>query len=411
MSKQIICVIFICTLIFGSNAFSIKKKMNQDASPLCYAPNVYRTTEDVQQYPTCNVMKVADYFADNFDDAEISKICLHKYEFMDKNAKPYPIIEQCKRRNRFSDTFNYQNQALTTSDGDDYLNSAKLTGKLVEKDGEYIYQTHLNDSNGYIVMTTAPIGNTDDIANDSKLNAVCGGNFFNKLPDKDCFSGNVKVDGKYAKDNTILSFYRNLKANNISIVVMLTNFVEKVNNNVNCNCKVKADKYFAFNDDEDFSIKLPDHETSSGYLVNSKKIKFDENWTEEETRKLEEVIEMRELTFKDEENTPIHKVTHFHFKGWPDFGVPEGEKKEVLFELIDYVRGKMDQGENAIVHCTGGIGRTGTFISSILSSGLKRDAKFNLFKLITEVRKQRPEAVETDKQIGLIRENMKRTAL
>jgi len=406
MFRHCLYILLLIALFIGSNAISIKKKMNQDSLPLCYAPNVYRSTDDVKQYPTCRAMTVEDYFADDFNDAEISKICLHKYEFMDKNAKPYPIIEQCKRRNRFSDTFNYQNQALTNSEGDDYLNSAKLTGRLIEKDGEYKYQSGLNNEKGFIVMTTAPIGNTEDISEDSNLNAMCGGNFFNKLPDKDCFSGNVKVNGKYAKDNTILSFYRNLHKFNISIVVMLTNYVEKVNNNENCNCKVKADKYYAFNDNEDFMIKNTDHITDSGFSVHTRKLALDE-----ESIKNEKIIETRELTFKDSNGTPIHKVTHIHFKGWPDFGVPEGEEKEILFNMIDEIRINMDEGENVIVHCTGGIGRTGTFVSSVLSSGLKKNVRFNLFELITEVRKQRPEAVETEKQVGLLRENLKRTAI
>ena len=55
-----------------------------------------------------------------------------------------------------------------------------------------------------------------------------------------------------------------------------------------------------------------------------------------------------------------------------------------------------------IVHCTGGIGRTGTFISSVLTSKLNKNKKFDLVKFILELRKQRPDFVETETQVGFI---------
>ena len=60
-------------------------------------------------------------------------------------------------------------------------------------------------------------------------------------------------------------------------------------------------------------------------------------------------------------------IFHFHFKSWPDHGVPQ-DPGAVLGFLND-VNLKQDQmvkkGANpgpVIVHCSAGIGRTGTFI-------------------------------------------------
>lgn len=60
-------------------------------------------------------------------------------------------------------------------------------------------------------------------------------------------------------------------------------------------------------------------------------------------------------------------VFHFHFKAWPDHGVPQ-DPGTVLGFLND-INSKLEELENdgmqpgpMIVHCSAGIGRTGTFI-------------------------------------------------
>jgi protein tyrosine phosphatase len=80
-------------------------------------------------------------------------------------------------------------------------------------------------------------------------------------------------------------------------------------------------------------------------------------------------------------------------------------------KLIKFIRAKLDKGENTIVHCTVGFGRTGTFIASVLTSKLKENVKFNLFKFIIKLREKRSEFVETDKQVEFIMKNMLATSL
>ena len=50
-----------------------------------------------------------------------------------------------------------------------------------------------------------------------------------------------------------------------------------------------------------------------------------------------------------------HTLTHYHYTAWPDLGVPENNS-EVL-GLVRMVGGSMTP---MIVHCKGGVGRTGT---------------------------------------------------
>ncbi len=61
---------------------------------------------------------------------------------------------------------------------------------------------------------------------------------------------------------------------------------------------------------------------------------------------------------------------HFLFLGWPDMDVPKTrEDQRALLELIGLTRDKMGEAEEGketpprIVHCSAGVGRTGTFIA------------------------------------------------
>ena len=76
---------------------------------------------------------------------------------------------------------------------------------------------------------------------------------------------------------------------------------------------------------------------------------------------------LREFVISHEdEDTDPRTVTQFHFKAWPDHGVPHDPGAVLGF--LQSVTLKHDQyGDEAdsgpiVVHCSAGIGRTGTFI-------------------------------------------------
>jgi protein-tyrosine phosphatase len=57
-------------------------------------------------------------------------------------------------------------------------------------------------------------------------------------------------------------------------------------------------------------------------------------------------------------------VWHFLYKKWPDFGVPAFEDLDSFFTLMRLSRDKNASPENPrIVHCSAGVGRSGTFIA------------------------------------------------
>lgn len=57
-------------------------------------------------------------------------------------------------------------------------------------------------------------------------------------------------------------------------------------------------------------------------------------------------------------------VWHFLFAGWSDYGTPEGPDRDALLKLMTATAEKAKSFSNPrIVHCSAGVGRTGTFIA------------------------------------------------
>lgn len=80
------------------------------------------------------------------------------------------------------------------------------------------------------------------------------------------------------------------------------------------------------------------------------------------------------------------------------------EQVEEYADLVGRIVGFLREGRNTVVHCRGGIGRTGTVISSVLV-GLGHDAD-DAMKIASAARKN--EVPETEPQREYVREFAKR---
>ena len=88
-------------------------------------------------------------------------------------------------------------------------------------------------------------------------------------------------------------------------------------------------------------------------------------------------------------------VTHYHFTEWPDHGVPEA--KLSLISFIQRVRRDHPfDGPPLLVHCSAGVGRTGTFIVlDTMLQRIKNEENLYIYKFISEMRKRRTLMVQT----------------
>ena len=121
----------------------------------------------------------------------------------------------------------------------------------------------------------------------------------------------------------------------------------------------------------------------------------------------EENLVTRKFTVKDENSS--YELTQMHFISWPDHGIPEMDKVYNDFKkIIEEVENQHNEFLPVVVHCSAGIGRTGTFISFYnvhnIIKNFKKDESINLsiFNLVRKLKEQRMGLVENVLQYKLI---------
>ncbi|XP_013987527.2 receptor-type tyrosine-protein phosphatase alpha isoform X1 [Salmo salar] len=99
---------------------------------------------------------------------------------------------------------------------------------------------------------------------------------------------------------------------------------------------------------------------------------------------------------------PQRLVTQFHFTSWPDFGVPFTPIG--MLKFLKKVKTCNPQYSGPIVvHCSAGVGRTGTFIViDAMLDMMNTERKVDVFGFVTRIRAQRCQMVQTDMQYVFI---------
>lgn len=146
------------------------------------------------------------------------------------------------------------------------------------------------------------------------------------------------------------------ESDDVGVIVMLTQTIESG--------REKCGQYFPL-DPENPSMPLWVDENDP-FVSDEKHEKLDRNILGEVTL-LETIFdeksrsEIRKLELRLGSETKI--VWHFLFAGWADYSKPEGEDREALLQLIELSGSKCSPDNPRVVHCSAGVGRTGTFIA------------------------------------------------
>ena len=183
--------------------------------------------------------------------------------------------------------------------------------------------------------------------------------------------------------STIEDFWALIDENNVNVIVMLCNEIE--NNSEKCanywDERNKMEKYKISKVKAVGNAKIPQ------YII--REIKLFNNLTKKESI-----------------------VKQIHFVAWPDHGVPD-IKEGKIFLIFDEMIKFADKNRNdnpIVVHCSAGVGRTGTFISmyclykeiSKQYSENKREIKFSIFNLVRKLKEMRLYMVQTEVQYFFI---------
>lgn len=175
----------------------------------------------------------------------------------------------------------------------------------------------------------------------------------------------------------------------IAVIVMLTQTAEAG--------KEKCFQYFPLDEEAgNFRIEATDDDENS----QEGQVQLVETVYNEAARS---TVRKLLMTVGEEEKT----VWHLLFGGWPDFDVPEGENRAALLELLDLSASKNEFANTPrIIHCSAGVGRSGTFIAldfllAQLKAGMVAEAKEDedmIYDLVNRLREQRMTMVQSDTQ-------------
>ncbi|XP_041093512.1 receptor-type tyrosine-protein phosphatase H-like isoform X2 [Polyodon spathula] len=171
--------------------------------------------------------------------------------------------------------------------------------------------------------------------------------------------------------NTVEDFWRMAWENQVEAIVMLTNCVE--------NSKVKCEQYWPL-DYTPCTYGCISVTTSSEQKL--------PDWT------------LRDFTVKHTKSLEYRTVKQFHFTAWPDHGVPDNTATLIQFRAL--VRKFLDDREGsgpALVHCSAGVGRTGTLIAlDSLLLQIEREKVVGIQSFVQKMRLHRPLMVQTESQ-------------
>ncbi|XP_052804107.1 receptor-type tyrosine-protein phosphatase alpha-like [Mya arenaria] len=168
-------------------------------------------------------------------------------------------------------------------------------------------------------------------------------------------------------DNTVSDLWRMIDAENVQVIVMVTNLIEA--GTIKC-CQYWSDRPVTYGK---CCVSLERIEEYADYVV-------------------------RHIVYCMEGSKSEKMVKQYHYTAWPDTDVPDSALSIVQFWRL--VRNsEMSATSPWLIHCSAGIGRTGTFIAlDYLHDQGKTEGSVNIPRAVDALREQRISLVQTKEQ-------------
>jgi len=172
--------------------------------------------------------------------------------------------------------------------------------------------------------------------------------------------------------STVKDFWRMIWQENIAIIVMTTNIRE-----------TGTMKCFPY-----WPMESKDVTNAGLYQIqNEKSEKFDS-------------FTVTTLTLRKKNNPENRTIYHAHYLKWPDHGIPSNTKDALAFlDTVEYYRQVTKTRAPILLHCSAGIGRTGTFCA--IDIGIKKYLEKKIIDIpstVVKMRTERAGSVQTEDQ-------------
>ncbi|KAL5022623.1 hypothetical protein ScPMuIL_001778 [Solemya velum] len=195
------------------------------------------------------------------------------------------------------------------------------------------------------------------------------------------YIGGCKTEKEYIaaqgpKPDTVEDTWKMIVQEKCGKIVMLTNLKEKK--------KIKCEKYWPTAGESmelgDITLTLTSEEEFSSYSVRTINVMY-----------------------TDKNKTETIMVQQFHFTAWPDHGIADPRQLIVFHRRV--TQSNTSLPGPLLVHCSAGIGRTGTFIGldALLTYG-RLNGKIDISVFVTKMRRNRLNMVQTAAQFQLLHE-------
>uniref|UniRef100_A0A8C9FSF1 protein-tyrosine-phosphatase n=1 Tax=Pavo cristatus TaxID=9049 RepID=A0A8C9FSF1_PAVCR len=231
-------------------------------------------------------------------------------------------------------------------------------GKELRNEGKNRYKSIIPYDHCRVVLQPSDTGN--DYINASYVDSYRSPRFF------------IAAQGPLP--GTVVDFWQMIWQEKTSVIVMLTGLVEQN--------KIKCEQYWPKQQQVygDFTVTLNNTRTTTGLIT-------------------------RVFCLQKAGCALPRAVEQFHYLQWPDHEVPRNPAQ--LLSLVEMVNksGSEYPAGPVLVHCSAGIGRTGTFIAlDFLLKMAKAEGKVDVFHCVQKLREQRICMVQTKEQYAFLYE-------
>eukprot|EP01130_Rhizamoeba_saxonica_P013645 TRINITY_DN583_c0_g1_i1.p1 TRINITY_DN583_c0_g1~~TRINITY_DN583_c0_g1_i1.p1 ORF type:complete len:289 (+),score=69.72 TRINITY_DN583_c0_g1_i1:537-1403(+) len=186
---------------------------------------------------------------------------------------------------------------------------------------------------------------------------------------------------------------------NSHIIIMLTNLVESG--------REKAHLYWpSVNTSKQYGkiyVNCVQEDDSMGFCI-KRKFKVSER-----------IGGLKAATTYNSDDSDARTIIQYHYTVWPDHGVPDDKETvlELIEEMDERIARKNLEGTPIVVHCSAGIGRTGTYVMIhtymhyIMENGITDQEDLVIENTLSRMRDQRPGFVQRKGQYAMVYKSLK----